>query len=890
MRLLRWVVLSLAFSLAFSLAVTAEHATAAPGAPPAMPPATTQLPRGIEPLHYDVAIVPHAAELRFDGRVAITLDVLAPARRITLNAAALTFTSARLGPVDRTRPEVEPTRITVDAAAETASFDFAQPIAPGRYRLDLVYAGVIQTQPQGLFAIDYGNDGDRQRALYTKFEAADARRFIPSWDEPAYKATFTLEATVPAALMALGNMPVESTQSAGNGLKRVRFATTPRMSTYLLFFGVGDFERITAREGATEVGIVTRRGASSQAAFALESTRRILRSYNEYFGLPYPLPKLDNIASPGSSRFYAAMENWGAIQSFETALLLDPAIAGQSERQRVFAITTHEIAHQWFGDLVTMRWWDDIWLNEGFASWITSRVVEELHPEWDTRLRAVPIRAQAMELDALQSAHPIVQHVETVDQVSQVFDRIIYAKGASVLAMLEAYVGADTWREGVRRYLKAHAYGNAVSDDFWHQMDRAAGKPIAGIARDFTRQPGVPLLRVERSNCVDGRTTLELTQGEFSADHPGKAPLRWRIPVIARSVGGAAVRTLVGAGTTRLVVPGCGAVIVNAGQSGYYRTWYAPAPAAALRDAFTRLDTIDQLGALDDRWALGLAGTAPIGDALELVARVPVDADPALWSSIADRLDKIDGVSGGDAPRQSRWRAYAIARLAPVLARIGWQAGADEATPVTVLRGRLIEILGSLGDPATIAEARRRHAARDSDPAAYPPALRRPILAVVARHADGATWDALHAAAQGEASPAIKDRLYRLLSAAEDEALARRALDLAMSDEPGPTNMLAMISEVAEEHPGLAFDFAVAHRDRVQALLGSSAANRYYPLLVRTSFDPATIDKLRRFADEFIDPRSRLATERSIATVGYRATVARLRLGEIDRWLEARRP
>jgi len=879
---------AVAFGLVLAGAGAPADAAAARAGDDAL--ATTQLPRGIRPLHYDVALVPNAATLTFEGRATVTIDVAAPTSRVTLNAVGLAFSSVRLLPAAGRSTGVAAAAIDIDAAAQTATFSFARPIPAGRHRLAMTYAGAIGTQANGLFAIDYDTPRGRERALFTQFENANARRVVPSWDEPAYKATFALEATVPAARMAISNMPVASTGPATGGLVRVRFATSPRMSTYLLFLGVGDFERATVREGRTEVGVVARRGAIDQARFALEASQRILRDYNEYFAIPYPLPKLDNVASPGGSQFFSAMENWGAIYSFERILLVDPTISTQADRQRVFAIAAHEIAHQWFGNLVTMRWWDDIWLNEGFATWIASRTIAKLQPEWRSWAVGARRRDEAMAQDAFASTHAIVQHVETVDQVSEAFDSITYSKGAAVIAMLENYVGDEAWRAGVRAYLKAHAYGNAVTDDLWREIERAAARPIVDIAHDFTRQPGIPLVRVERSGCTGGATTLHLRQGEFAADRPGKEPLRWRVPVIARAIGHAPVRTIVAGGSADLVVPGCGLVIVNTGQSGYFRTAYSADQQPALRDGFAALAAIDQIGLVDDAWALGLAGTAPIVDALELIQRAPVDAAPELWGRIAERLTRLDVFYRGDPARQSRWRAYAIERLAPVLARIGWQARDGEEAPVTVLRAELIEALGKLGDAATIAEARRRYAVRSSDPAAYPVALRKPILGVVARHADVATWEALRADARAESTPLVKDQLYRYLASARDEALARRALEVALSDEPGATSSAAMVNEVAEQHPDLAFDFALARRERMNSLLAPETRNRYYPRLGAGSHDAAMIDKIRRFAEANLPASSRRGAESAMARVGYAATIANERLGAVDAWLASRRP
>ena len=310
-------------------------------------------------------------------------------------------------------------------------------------------------------------------------------------------------------------MPVAQRTDLGNGRSRVRFAPTPRMSTYLLFLAVGDLDRATTRVGDTEIGVVTKKGALDQAQFALDSSAIVLREYNDYFGTPYPLPKLDNIAAPGRSQFFGAMENWGAIFTFEYALLLDPSISTEGDRQSIFEIAAHEISHQWFGDLVTMAWWDDLWLNEGFASWMAGRTTEKLHPEWNSALHAVTSRDAALERDALATTHPVVQHVETVEQANQAFDVITYEKGEAVIRMLEGYVGAEPWRAGVRRYIQTHAYANTVSDDLWRDIEAEAGKPITAIAHDFTLQPGVPLVTVGDVACREGASQVSLAQGEL---------------------------------------------------------------------------------------------------------------------------------------------------------------------------------------------------------------------------------------------------------------------------------------------------------------------------------------------------------------------------------------
>src|SRR6185312_3485754 len=351
-------------------------------------------------VHYAVAITPHAEKMSFDGRVTVDVQVLKPSMSITLNAAGMRFSSVTLAPAAGQGGALK-AKVALDEKAQTATFSFDKTIAPGSYKLAMDYVGTIGTQANGLFAIDYPTESGQKRALYTQFENSDARRFIPSWDEPAYKATFDLSVTVPASEMAVRNMPVASKADAGHGMQKVTFRTTPKMSTYLLFFGLGDFDRVTTTSDGTEIGVVMQKGKGAQAAFTLESAKTVLHDYNDYFGIKYPLPKLDNIAAPGSSQFFSAMENWGAIFTFEYAMLLDPAYSTQGDKQNVFSTEAHEMAHQWFGDLVTMRWWDNLWLNEGFASWMEARETEKQHPEWNTVLDTVGVREGAMSVDAV---------------------------------------------------------------------------------------------------------------------------------------------------------------------------------------------------------------------------------------------------------------------------------------------------------------------------------------------------------------------------------------------------------------------------------------------------------------------------------------------------------
>src|SRR3954469_21366788 len=797
-------------ALALSLAACAAAGTDRPVTPTASVPLAsrqipTQLPSNVRPLQYALWITPDAANLVFSASALIDIEVKAPTREIVLNAADLTFRKVTLAPLAGGEA-VAASDVSTDAAAQTATFRFPATIAPGRYRLSIDYAGKIYTQAAGFFALDYDSAAGRKRALFTQFEASDARRLFPSWDEPQFRTPYNLTVTVPAARDLVANMPQAGVQQQPGGLKTVTFQRPPPMSSYLVFLGIGEFDRIATTAAGTEIGVVAKRGSGQNGRWAMESAARILPFYNSYFGTPFPLPKLDNVAGPGSSQFFGAMENWGAIFSFESALLLDPAITSEASRQRIFEVAAHEMAHQWFGDLVTMAWWDDLWLNEGFASWMATKATAALHPEWEPGLGIVDARESAMRLDSVSSTHPVVQRISTVEQISQAFDSITYSKGEAVLTMLEGYVGSEAWRRGVQDYIRAHKYSNTQTDDLWQAVERAAGKPVPAIAHDFTLQPGVPLIRVEGARCTGGKTVMTLRQSEFSRDRPDKAALAWHVPVIASGLGGGEARTLL-TGTGSVTVPGCGPVLLNSGQSGYYRTLYSAPLLDRLTASYGQMKAVDQLGLLSDTWGLGLAGYQSAARALDLVDRVPDGANSRLYARTAAILNQVYGMYEGDAAHRAMVARHASKRLGPVLARIGWTTKPGEPAPVTVLRSELIGTLGDMGDPAVVAEANRLYAS--GDPLATSGGLRSTILAVVARNIDAAGWERLHAPAKAETNPLVKASLYRALGSARDPALAQRALDLALTDEPGATTSSAIIGSVAGGPPRLPLPYAV---------------------------------------------------------------------------------
>ena len=839
--------------------VTAQDASAAAAKVGDVP---TQLPVSARPRHYAIAVTPDAQKLSFAGKVAIEFDLLQSSGGITLNAADLDIIEASISPV---QGKAIPLKVTIDADQQTATFAFPRVLPAGQYRLDIEYAGRINTQATGLFALDYDAEGQKKRAQFTQFEAPDARRFFPGWDEPIYKATFDLTAIVPADQMAVSNMPVERRRELGNGMAEVRFAATPAMSTYLLFFGLGELERTSAMAGRTEVGIVTGKGNTDKAQYALKAAAELLPFYNDYFGIDYPLPKLDNIAGPGQSQFFSAMENWGAIFSFERVLLDDPKITTEADRQRIYVVLAHEMAHQWFGDLVTMAWWDDLWLNEGFASWMESKATAHFNPEWNAELDRVDGREAAMRLDAFATTHPVIQQISTVEQASQAFDAITYQKGEAVITMLEGFAGEAVWRNGIRQYMKDYAYQNTVTDNLWNAVEAAGAAGITRIAHDFTRQPGIPLIKVGKASCKAGKTEVPLTQGEFTRDRKGKEPLLWHVPVIAQIPGHKEARAIISGGAGTMTLEGCGPLVVNAGQSGYYRVQYDAKALSALRRQFAKLAPIDQLGLLADNFALGYAGDQPMAPALDLLSALPADAPPKLLGAVSDYLYSLYAAFDGDIRMQNRIAAFAAARLEPALQRLGFAPVADESSGDAILRGDLIVDLGAMGNATVLSAARERFAELEQDPAALDGPLRTSWLGVIARHASPAEWESLRAMATAAPSQMEKASLFALLGAAYDRALAQAALDLALTEEPGATNSAAIISRVSGRHPDMAVDFALAHLPQVEQLVDLPSRSRYIARLAAGSRDPSMPAKLETYAQRHLKPDARKPIEESVA-------------------------
>ncbi len=867
-----------AHALFLTLALVASPAVLADA------PDRVVLPTDVVPTHYDLTISPDAAKLSFKGVVKVDLDVQQDTQTIQLNAADLVFSKVSLSGV-KGAPKV-----SFDNDQQTATLTFAHPVKAGHHVLSISYSGKINQGPAGLFALDYLSVQGKKRALFTQFENSDARRFLPSWDEPGIKSTFTLTADVPKGEMAVSNMPVNGkAKTLKGGLQQVRFQTTPKMSSYLLFFALGDFERIHETVDGVDVGVITQRGSASKGQFSLDAAAHILPYYDEYFGIKYPLPKLDLIAGPGQSQFFGAMENWGAIFSFEGLQLIDPKVSTQNDRIAVYTTVAHEMAHQWFGDLVTMAWWDDLWLNEGFATWMQSKATDQFHPEWNIWLQDLDTNyflgnEVAMKLDARAGTHPIITPIHDVQQANNAFDLITYGKGQAVIHMLENYVGADAFRAGVRLYMHDHAYGNTVTDQLWAELDKTTSVPVTQVAHDFTLQAGVPLIRVTSTP-----TGIHLEQDRYTSDGTGTEPTVWHVPVIVAAAGGSTVwQGLVSRDKPVDVPLSAGTVpVVNAGHAGYYRTLYDTPTLTKLAADYATLNPADQLGLLNDTSSLGESGYESMGDYMQLTSGLTPDLNPAVLNSAIGTLSTLDFDYEG-LPGQAAFKAYCRKVLDPVLAKVGWDPQAGEAPTVAVLRSTLLNALSQFDDPAVVAEANKRFAAYLKDPASLSGDGLQNVLTIVAVHADDATWDQLHAFIKGTKSNLEKLKYYPLLGAAHDPAVAKRALDLALTDEAPETVRPTMAGFVAFYYPDMAMDFVTAHWDTFEKLLEQAGRARFVPQMVPSARDQGMIDKLEAYAKaNNVQPTDRADYDRTESTIRVRIKIRQESLPQVDAWLAA---
>ena len=845
-----------------------------------------QLPKTARPRHYALRIQPDLVARTTVGAARIEVEVLQPVTELVLNTLELEIDSAALAD-NPAHPVALVSRL--DATKNTLTLLVT--LATGPHVITINYRGKIGAGAEGFFIDKYPTPSGEKLMLGTQFEPTDARRVFPCWDEPVYRATYDITLVVPEKLMAVANMPVEKETALPGGLKEVVFARSPAMASYLVALYAGEFEAVEGEQDGVKLRILTTEGKKASAIYALESTKRILAFYNRYFGVKYPLPKLDQIAVPNAFATFGAMENWGCITYIDTALLYNPLTSSQERRERAFTVIAHEMAHQWFGDLVTMAWWDNLWLNEGFASWMGTKASNALNPDWQLWLRANANKENAMALDARKTTHPIQRPIANESQASDAFDVISYQKGQSFLRMLEGYLGEDTFRAGIRLYAERHQFSNSTTADLWAALGAASGKPVVALAANWTEQPGFPVVLVSGSGEGTNRT-LQLEQLRFTLNDPNAAPLTWKVPVNlgnTANLGAASVTLLEGRTATAPWPTGTGTVKANVGDTGFYRVLYDDALGEALRKQITALPVSEQLNFLGDTWALVEAGRTPAANWLDLAEKIaPTHSQPVLLH-LLNRLLAIDRLELNQPGRRA-YQTWIVRQFAPQLARLGWAPVPGESPLDSTLRAQLIAVLGQCGDAAVIAECTRRFEIYLKDPGSLPGGLRDPVLQVVGRYASPETYAKLHTLARTALTTEEKRRAYGAMQVVQDPALLQETLALSLGHEMSTSESSRNLAQIATEgeHPELAWDFAKQHLSELMKGTTFFGRNSYLPRIAAGLNDAARGDELEQVVRDNLPSGAMAEATRTADLVRHLAAVKKRELPGIDAWVKTR--
>jgi aminopeptidase N len=818
------------FIRSLGIAIVAAALTLAAAAQPRhdFDTAPGRLPKTVLPSRYALTLTLDPDSERFQGEVTVTLRARQAVDAIVLHARELSAVSTTLLTDGSERALI----VQADEPAQLWRLRPADggPIAAGEHRLRIAYQGRVQRSDSGLFQVPHTVAGKPARMLATQMEAVFARLVLPCFDEPAFRAVFELSVRAPAGWQVLANMPQQS-ESDDAGQVLHRFAPTPPMPSYLLAVAVGRFDALEGSADGVPLRILTAPGKRELGAWALGATQQILPFYNAYFGVPYALPKLDQVAVPGTRE--GAMEDWGLISYSEDALLFDPAKSGTQARRGIFTLLAHEVAHQWVGNWVTAASWEEIWLNEAFATWMAEKATERFHPEWQTALRRRQDIDRTMGRDAGPATRAIRSGAVPEDRVFDVFDDITYSKGGAVLSMLEQWLGAETFRHGMAAYMQERRLSNATAGDLWFHIGQAAGRDVAAVAASWTDQPGFPLVQVA-ARCDGGRTRLQLAQSRFSTA-AGSAGGLWKIPVVVEHRGRRRTLMLEQA-AQGFSLPGCSALppLVNPGGEGFYRVAYAPALRAALARRFAQLPDAMRISLLSDSFALAQAGTLPLNAYLDLLTAVPQvrgPSRPALFAQARGGLAFLDEALQGH-PAQAPLRAMARALLAPELRALGWTPQAGEDSEVEAQRSSLIRDLARFDDADTLRRARELFEADDEGRSRLPAATRSAVVRAVGEQADAELFARLLKrllAAQDE-----DDRwlFANALAATRDAGQAAQVLALTLQGRL-PTNIATRLPGMvggSRWHAALAYRYAVDHWQALADLVGDMFGARAWLL------------------------------------------------------------
>ena len=751
-----------------------------------------RLKKQIQPVLYDLTIEPDLKKFIFTAFETLEFDLLVATESLTLHAVDLKIKTAAVTHRSLGKASLKTSRIEYDAKFETVTFYFKGRLSPGKgFRLDLEFGGELNDQMHGFYRTSYLVKGKKFWGAATQFEATDARRAFVCADEPDAKARFRAALVVPKNLTALSNMPVVKTSAVAPGKKKISYAVTPVMSTYLLCFVVADLESVgTKDERGVPIRVWTTPGKKEQGKFALDVAKHALSYFAEWFAIPYALPKLDMVALPDFAS--GAMENWGLVTYRETALLVDEKNSSASAKQRVAEVIDHELAHQWFGNLVTMEWWTDLWLNEGFASYMGPKAVDDRFPEWKLWEQYVATEFMAaLHDDSLRNSHPIEIPVKNPQEIREIFDHITYNKGSAVNRMLEHFLGEDKFRAGLRKYLKRYSYKNAKTVDLWKALEEVSRQPVRKIMAGFTKQEGYPAI-----SAALGKQGLEIEQRRFIFDGGADSKkLSWKVP-LTLGVEGSAPRSLLLSGKS-LHIPSVresGFLKLNPGQTGFYRVRYSPELLDRLRLAIRegRLSDTDSLGILDDAFSFVRSGDLRAQDVLEMLPDFRDRKNFNLWLTVGGILGSVENLLG---PEEAAGAFHVFCRglYSDVWARSSWEPKNDDTHSDVLLRSLVIGRLGHVGETDVVEEACRRFEAFVSG-SDLDPNLRSAVFGIAAEHGDAGTWKDLRVLYQKTDHQEEKVRLLRAFTRFRESKIVREILSFSLSGQVRPQDAYVILA------------------------------------------------------------------------------------------------
>jgi puromycin-sensitive aminopeptidase len=751
-----------------------------------------RLPRTVTPVRYELTLEPDLTNFTFAGTCRTEVEVATSTGVVVLNAIELEVTSASV--IDPDGREQPATSIHLDEATERLTLEFAAPISAGTATLVTAFTGTLNDKLHGFYRSTFTDtEGNDQVIATTQFEATDARRAFPCWDEPDFKAVFAVTLVVDADLAALSNASETSRAPRGDGKHVVTFADSMKMSTYLVAFIVGPLdvtEPVIAN--GKPLRIAYPRGKGHLTDYALEVGKFCLEFFADYYGIDYPGDKLDLIAVPDFA--FGAMENLGCVTFREVLVLVDTATSTQPELQNVTDVIAHELAHMWFGDLVTMKWWNGIWLNEAFATFMEMLATDAFRPEWERWTSFGLSRTAAFDVDALKTTRPIEFPVISPEDAEGMFDILTYEKGAAVVRMLEQYLGEDEFRDGIRLYLSTHAYGNTETTDLWDALEQSTGEPVRRIMDSWIFQGGFPVIDVD---LVDEGSTLRFTQqrfgyaGDIGEDDPvtdaEQADEQWVVPLIFSSATDGNVNfekvLLEGPSTDVDLFERIDWVLVNTEGTGFYRAQYAP----TLRDGLVaraqeELSPIERYGLVDDAWAAVLAGNLSTPEYLDLVLGFGAETDLSVWERMIGGLVGLDRLVDGPAREKLQDAIRDLAQ--PALNRLGLEPRDGESDRDRELRGALLDLLGVLGqDKAAQATARGLYASSTNDAGTVDPALVAASVSIIAANGTTEDFDEFVARFKGAGNPQEELRFLSALADFDDAGLITKLLGMTLTDE-----------------------------------------------------------------------------------------------------------